>query len=79
MPIEFNQYGMMKRSTGYNSGLCYPYPGFWEIAAEVGNTAIIGLDAHRPSQYLRKELIDEAEGFLAGLGIPVLETLPGLE
>ncbi len=79
MPLEYNQYGMMKRLTAYNHGLCYPYPGFWEIAAEVGITGIIGLDAHRPSQYLRKELIEEAENFLAGLGIPVLETLPGLE
>ena len=79
MPLEYNQYGMMKKQIAYNHGLCYPYAGFWKIAAEVGNTAIIGLDAHRPSQYLKKDLIDEAEAFLAKLGIPVLATLPGLE
>ena len=79
MPLEYNQYGLRKQMLGSPTGLGYPNRFFWEIAAEVGNTAIIGLDAHRPSQYLNKELIGRAEEDLARLGIPVLETLPGLD
>ncbi len=79
MPMGYNQYGMMKKQTAYNHGLCYPYQGFWEIAAEVGATAIIELDAHRPSQYLNKALLDQAAEELAQLGVSVVDTLPGLE
>lgn len=79
MPIGYNQYGMMKKQTAYNHGLCYPYQGFWEIAAEVGAAAIIELDAHRPSQHLKKDLLDQAAETLAKLGLPVVDTLPGLE
>lgn len=32
----------------------YPYPKFWDIAAEVGNDVIIGVDAHHPDHYLSK-------------------------
>ena len=79
MPMGYNQYGMMKQQIAYNHGLCYPYQGFWEIAAEVGCNAVVELDAHRPSQYRNLALIAQAEENLAKLGVPVLQTLPGLE
>lgn len=78
MPMGYNQYGMMKQQIAYNHGLCYPYQGFWEIAAEVGASAILELDAHRPSQYLNKALIDQAEENLTKLGVTIVQTLPGL-
>lgn len=39
MPLEFN---MLGRATNRN----YPNEFFWQIAGEVGNKAIIGIDAH---------------------------------
>ena len=79
MPMGYNQYGLMKRQIAYNHGLCYPYQGFWEIAAEVGCSSLVELDAHRPSQYRNLALIAQAEEDLAKLGVTVLETLPGLD
>lgn len=31
--------------------MLYPYPRFWEIASEIGNDVIIGVDAHQPNHY----------------------------
>lgn len=39
IPIEINNVGMAGRRH-------YPTPLFWEIAGQVGNNAVIGLDAH---------------------------------
>lgn len=48
IPIEINGLGM---ATSRN----YPNESFWRIAGEVGNTVVIGMDAHTPDQ-----LADEA-------------------
>ena len=40
VPLEINMYGVIK-------GGHYPNDRFWEIASRVGNTVLIGLDAHR--------------------------------
>ena len=42
IPLEYNMLGAV-------NGRCYPNPTFWEIAAETGNKAVIGYDAHDPA------------------------------
>ena len=44
MPLEYNLYGLIKCKQYTTLG--YPYPGFWEIAAEENVTAVVGVDAH---------------------------------
>lgn len=41
VPLEINIMGIRENRR-------YPYELFWQIAGEVGNTAVIGLDAHNP-------------------------------
>lgn len=48
----------------------YPYNLFWKIAKEVGNTIIVGLDAHSPSAFGDKRLRFYDE-FVAQLGLTV--------
>lgn len=79
IPLEYNLLGEEKRRRDQSSGLGYPLPEFWQIAAKVGCKAILGLDAHHPHHFERKREIDGAEAYLNSLGMTVLETLPGLD
>jgi len=45
IPLEYNLAGLMYNMT--NGIEQYPHHRFWEIAKQVGNRAIIGVDAHR--------------------------------
>jgi len=40
LPLEINMYGVIK-------GGHYPNDRFWKLASRIGNTVLIGLDAHR--------------------------------
>jgi len=79
MPLEYNLYGAEKRERRGHPGLGYPCAEFWEIAAEEGCDAVIGYDAHYLRHLQNTKYRDGAEKFLHGLGLNVLETLPGLE
>ena len=68
IPLEFNLYG-------FADGRNYPNPLFWEIAAEVGNQAIMGCDAHKVESVCPGTVIAEAESQLEKLGITVLPDL----
>lgn len=52
----------------------YPYPKFWEIAREVGNTVVIGVDAHDPLD-LQKEKRELTLQFAADMGLHVVDHL----
>ncbi len=78
LPLEYNLVGFEKRALGKQKGIGFPNRDFWEIARETGCTAVIGCDAHRPDQLTDRETQARGEDFLRRLGIPVLETLPGL-
>lgn len=67
-PIEYNFLG---RITNRH----YPNPDFWKIAAEVGNTAILGLDAHNPDVLKMTDEIENAISDLRGMGFAPLENL----
>lgn len=63
-----------KRQMGDEYRYRYPYDKFWEIVKEVGNTVVLGVDAHDPSAYnesARKMAMDFADE----LGLTVTEGL----
>ena len=78
IPLEYNMAGLtlQRRPDG---SLGYTRDEFWRIAAEYPVRAIVGCDAHAPSELDVVPLIEEKRAFLQGLGIPVLDSLPGLE
>lgn len=45
---------------GIAGGRNYPDAGFWKIAAETGNQAMIGMDAHTPEQLINREAEERA-------------------
>lgn len=65
-PLEFNLLGFVQRRN-------YPDDRFWKIAAEVGNTATIGFDAHSPEAFQNKRLYNSAVKYLKQLGITLIE------
>lgn len=67
-PAELNLLGLYDRRR-------YPDRRFWEIAAEVGNRVILGVDAHEPSALNRPETEAAARRYLASLSIIPLETV----
>ena len=79
LPLEFNLYGHYKKDRYNAPGLGYPCFDFWKIAAETGCRAIIGCDAHMPSLLTNNAYHEFAKQTLSEAGIPVLETIPGLD
>ena len=73
LPLEYNLSGFYPQS--WRNGAGYPAPGFWEIAAQEGCTAIIGLDAHDPRRYEDTGVYDRAVEYLAALGIKRIDRL----
>ena len=80
MPIEYNLLGHKRQPVARGYGCVgYTSPEFWQIAAETGNRAIIGVDAHRPEELDCLDLYREARAMLDGLGIPVMDILPEID
>ncbi len=67
LPLELNMgpsRWKAKTSLDDLSIVCYPYPKFFEIAKQVGNDIVIGVDAHDPSDYVKSDfewIIDFAQ------------------
>ena len=78
IPLEYNMAGLTLQGRPDGS-LGYTRDEFWRIAAEYPVKAIMGCDAHAPSELDVVPSIEEKKAFLHSLGIPVLDTLPGLE
>ncbi len=72
--LEYNL-GSLVYSYGTGEKSTYPYPEFWKIAAEVGNKAIIGIDAHTPESYLREEIFQQAQEHLKQLNMHVVDEI----
>lgn len=70
LPLEYNLNGLYRDTP--EGCLGYPCPGFWEIAARENVTAVVGVDAHRPPQFLVYDL-PAAQQRLRDMGITVLE------
>ena len=68
IPLEINLLGL-----GGNRH--YPRKEFWEIAAEVGNTAIVGCDAHDHGVLNNKALHQKGEEWAKKFNIPLLSSI----
>lgn len=76
MPLEYNILGYNRQAKAYDRGcMGYSTREFWEIAAETGNRAIIGVDAHKPEQLNCVDLYRRTRGMFDELGIEVLDVL----
>ncbi len=78
MPLEYNLQGNHYRAIGNYHGVGYPTTCFWEIAARMGNEAIIGVDAHNAEMMTWSKRFQAARQYLEGLGLKVLDQLPGM-
>ena len=65
VPLEYNLLGA-------GLGRNYPTPAFWEEAAAVGNSVIIGWDAHSPAWLERSDLEAQGISFLDSLSILII-------
>ena len=68
MPLEFNL-------LGYEMDKQYPSPKFWEEAAAVGATAILGWDAHEPTWLARTDVETRARAYLQSLDVHPVDAL----
>lgn len=70
IPLELNLEGLRRN-------IQYPNPVFWEIAASVGNEAILGLDAHNPRAFGDQALQDHGFAMAESFGLNLI-TRPNL-
>lgn len=68
VPLEINLLGM-------TNGRHYPNERFWEVAAEEGCKAVLGIDAHAPAHILYTEAEQNAQKLVQRLGLELLETV----
>lgn len=74
IPLEYNLAG-----AAYNdvmNTIQYPHPEFWKIAAEVGNQAILGVDAHEPKAMATDVYRNAGIAMLEHLGVDLLDSIP---
>ncbi len=67
-PLEVNFLGFMQHR-------CYPNQAFWQIAKEVGNDVVIGLDAHSPDAVLDQTTLGEMRAWIAAQGLTPLSEI----
>lgn len=68
IPLEINL-------LGFREGRCYPNRAFWEVAAEEGCQAILGVDAHSPQVLNAPEIERRGLSLAREFCIQVLNTL----
>lgn len=80
IPLEYNILGHHRQAAARALGCVgYTSPEFWEIAAETGNQAILGVDAHAPGQLDCLELYRSIRKKLKSMDIEVLDVLEKVE
>lgn len=74
IPLEINGGGMKRGLFSYDGEMLYQYPNarFWEIASEVGNKVVIGLDAHNPDDF-NDILYDQLKIFAGELDLNLVD------
>lgn len=72
LPVEYNVLGYQaNQQMGHEE---YPKTEFWQMAAKKGVKAIIGMDAHEPTD-LDHKLYEKAYQYLTDLGIEVVDEI----
>lgn len=72
IPVEINMLGLLEKRH-------YPCAPFLHIAQQLGNTAIIGYDAHQPERLTRLDARETCRQLAEQYTLPLVESLPGLE
>lgn len=78
LPLEYNLQGQRLAERGKAKGLGYPYAGFWQVAKEVGNEVILGMDAHSPDALADDERYRRERARLESWGVRLIDKLPRL-
>lgn len=65
VPLGLNRYG-------YADNRHYPNPLFWEQVGEVGNRALIELDAHSPSVFADEKSVDGCKALAEKYGVTLI-------
>ena len=68
-PLEINLLGLREDRH-------YPTVRFFKIAAEVGNTVVLGVDAHQPECIGEPNSLKRAKEIAEECGIQILEDIP---
>ena len=71
IPVEINLLGVVEKRH-------YTSERFLKIAQRIGNSAIIGCDAHTPDRLSNPEYIQTCLDLAQRFGLPVVDFLPGL-
>ena len=71
--IEYNLEGI--KTVNRWGKISYPSPDFWMIASEVGNKAIVGIDAHDPESLENDGEFEDAVAMLKSLNIEIVEDI----
>lgn len=71
IPVEINQ-------LGFKDQRHYPSERFLKIAQKVGNSAIIGVDAHSPSMLERHAEQEACRRLASKYSLPIVDVFPGL-
>lgn len=80
MPLEYNLLGHRRNPEARRAGFIgYTSREFWEVAAETGSRAIIGVDAHAPEDMDCLETYVQVRAGLQSMGIEVLDVLEDVE
>ena len=66
IPLEYNLLGI-KNEKGY------PKPEFWKLASEIGNSVVIGYDAHTPDALLDDEAFYKCVLNLNAMELPLMD------
>lgn len=74
VPLEYNLAGAQFNDVMHT--MQYPHTEFWKVAAEVGNVAIIGVDAHEPRALQHDGYRNKGIKMLQDLGMTITSTLP---
>ena len=69
IPLEVNMNGLVCERN-------YPTAHFFSLAKECGNTFVVGVDAHDPRAFLKKEDFEKTDDFIRRTGITVTEDFP---
>ena len=79
LPVEYNLQGIRLCERGSAAGLGYPCRAFWELAAEIGNTVLVGSDAHDPQELRDTAAFVQVQQSLRDRGLTVLSCLPEMK
>lgn len=66
MPIEINLLGLLE-------GRRYPGTAFLSVAREVGNSAILGVDAHDPARLRERDVMERGRKLAEEFGLEVID------